>query len=57
MVYFKAQCLLAVVYSAVAAAAACSSDLLVDDLSTSFSTSRNNLGSWTSGKAPKLNNV
>ncbi|KPM43239.1 hypothetical protein AK830_g3339 [Neonectria ditissima] len=51
MVYFKAQCLLAAAYSALAAAAVCSSDLLVDDLSTSFSTSRNNLGSWTSDDA------
>ncbi|KAK1991474.1 polysaccharide deacetylase [Colletotrichum falcatum] len=45
--------LLAAVYgagvaAAAAAAAACSSDLLVDDLSSSFSTNRNNLGSWTS---------
>ncbi|KAI9151374.1 Polysaccharide deacetylase [Paramyrothecium foliicola] len=49
MLYIKAQCLLAAaLYSAVAAAAACASDLLVDDLSNSFSSSRNNLGSWTS---------
>ncbi|KAK1960836.1 polysaccharide deacetylase [Colletotrichum sublineola] len=49
MVHFGARCLLAAAYSAVvAAAAACSSDLLVDDLSNSFSTNRNNLGSWTS---------
>jgi peptidoglycan/xylan/chitin deacetylase (PgdA/CDA1 family) len=50
MVQFKAQCLLAlsVVYHAVAVAAACSSDLVVDDFSSSFSTSRNSLGSWTS---------
>ncbi|KAH6884881.1 polysaccharide deacetylase [Thelonectria olida] len=51
MVHFKAQWLLAAAYSAVAAAAACTSDLLVDDLSNSFSTSRNNLGSWTSDDA------
>lgn len=51
MVHFKAQCLLAAAYSAVAAAAVCTSDLLVDDLSNSFSTSRNNLGSWTSDDA------
>ncbi|KAL0931577.1 Chitin deacetylase-like protein 10 [Colletotrichum truncatum] len=48
MVHIKAQCLLAAAYIAVAAAATCSSDLLVDDLSNSFSTNRNNLGSWTS---------
>ncbi|KAK7427580.1 hypothetical protein QQZ08_005855 [Neonectria magnoliae] len=48
MVHFKLQCLLAAAYTAVAALAACTSDLLVDDLSNSFSTNRNNLGSWTS---------
>ncbi|TDZ21602.1 Chitin deacetylase [Colletotrichum orbiculare MAFF 240422] len=48
MVHFRAYGLLATAYSAVAAAAACASDLVVDDLSNSFSTSRNNLGSWTS---------
>ncbi|KAI8265855.1 Chitin deacetylase [Colletotrichum sp. SAR11_239] len=48
MVHFKAQRLLAAVCGAMAAAAACTADLLVDDLSNSFSTNRNNLGSWTS---------
>ncbi|KAF9873138.1 putative polysaccharide deacetylase [Colletotrichum karsti] len=46
MVNFKAHCLLAAAHVAIAAAA-CTSDLLVDDLSN-FSTNRNNLGSWTS---------
>ncbi|KAH7305832.1 polysaccharide deacetylase [Stachybotrys elegans] len=49
MVRFDTRCLLAAAaYTAVAVAAACTSDLVVDDFSTSFSTSRNNLGSWTS---------
>ncbi|KZL85732.1 polysaccharide deacetylase [Colletotrichum incanum] len=43
MVHFKAQCLLAAAYSVVAAAAACTSDLLVDDFSNSISTNRNSL--------------
>ncbi|CCF35771.1 polysaccharide deacetylase [Colletotrichum higginsianum] len=51
MVYLKAQCLLAAAYIAVAAAAACTSDLLVDDLSNTLATNRNNLGSWTSDDA------
>ncbi|KAF6809574.1 polysaccharide deacetylase [Colletotrichum sojae] len=48
MVQFKMRSLLAAAYGAVVAAAACTSDLLVDDLSNSFTTNRNNLGSWTS---------
>src|SRR4051794_89951 len=50
---FKAQCLLAAAafYGTVGVAAAvCTSNLLVDDMSNSFSTQQNNLGSWTSGK-------
>ncbi|KAJ0344410.1 hypothetical protein KNSL1_009360 [Colletotrichum chrysophilum] len=48
MVHLKAQCLLAAACGAMAVAAACTADLLVDDLSNSLSTNRNNLGSWTS---------
>ncbi|KAK5999273.1 Chitin deacetylase-like protein [Cladobotryum mycophilum] len=51
MVQFKSQYILAAAYSAVVAAAACTTNLLVDDLSNSFATSRNNLGSWTSDDA------
>ncbi|KAJ6441422.1 Chitin deacetylase-like protein 10 [Purpureocillium lavendulum] len=45
MVNFKVQakCLVAAAYIAVAAAAVCSSDLLVDDFTNSFTTHRNNL--------------
>ncbi|EXF75711.1 polysaccharide deacetylase [Colletotrichum fioriniae PJ7] len=52
MVQFKAHSILAGAYGAVAAvAAACTSDLLVDDFSSSSTTNRNNLGSWTSDDA------
>ncbi|KAL2757918.1 carbohydrate esterase family 4 protein [Sodiomyces alcalophilus JCM 7366] len=54
MVHFS-QCLLMAACGAVAAAAACTSHLLVDDFSTSFSTNRNNLGSWTSDDASMAN--
>ncbi|OLN89643.1 Chitin deacetylase-like protein 10 [Colletotrichum chlorophyti] len=48
MVHFNTQYLLAAVYGAVATTAACTADLLVDDFSNSFSTSRNNLNSMAS---------
>ncbi|KAJ0166681.1 Chitin deacetylase [Colletotrichum tanaceti] len=52
MVYhLKMQCLLAAAYIAVATAATCTSDLLVDDMSNTLSTNRNSLGSWTSDDA------
>ncbi|KAK1512520.1 polysaccharide deacetylase, partial [Colletotrichum costaricense] len=52
MVQLKAHSILAGAYGVVAVvAAACTSDLLVDDFSSSFTTNRNNLGSWTSDDA------
>ncbi|KAK1705879.1 hypothetical protein BDP67DRAFT_530531 [Colletotrichum lupini] len=55
MVQLKAHSILAGAYGVVAVvAAACTSDLLVDDFSSSFTTNRNNLGSWTSGKIPQI---
>src|SRR5699024_5730554 len=46
--------LMVVALGAVAAAAACTSELVVDEFTNSFSTKRNSLGSWTSGMAPDI---